>query len=122
MEHEEFKSHELRDVSHGGIAFTSDHQYEVGDIVELRYPTLSHPETVRGEIVWTAAVNDSQRGTHVNGLRFEDESAHFHGRIVEQLCQIEDYRREQREEHERELTSAEAAAEWIAAFADKFPN
>jgi len=119
--HNDFRPHEMRDVSHGGIAFVSDHPYELGDIVELQYPTLSHPETVCGMIVWTVETGGCDCGHHINGLSFSDESARFHGRIVEQISCIEAYRGEQREQHARELSHRAAAAEWIAAYADKFP-
>ena len=121
-EHSAFAAHEIRDVSHGGIAFVSDRPYELGDIVELRYPSLSHPEVVRGMIVWTVAVEGDCSDAYINGLSFSDASAHFHGRIVEQICHIEDYRRKQLEKHGREITSREAAAEWIAKNAADFPN
>lgn len=120
--HDDFCPHEMRDVSYGGIAFVSDRPYELGDIVELRYPTLPHPEVVRGMIVWTVASEDAADKHHINGLCFSDASAHFHGRIVEQLCHIEAYRRVQREQHGRELTSREAASEWIANHAADFPQ
>ena len=119
--HDDFHPHEMRDVSHGGIAFISDRPYELGDIVELQYPTLSHPETVQGMIVWTVEKDGDVSGTHINGLCFSDESSRFHGRIVEQISHIEAYRGEQREQHKRDLTHTEAAAEWIAAYADQFP-
>ncbi len=120
--HNDFYPHEMRDASHGGIAFVSDRQYELGDVVELRYPSLPHPETVRGIIVWTVKAGGEGEGTYINGLSFVDASDHYHGRIVEQICCIEEYRREQREKRGREMTSSEAAAEWIAANAADFPN
>ncbi len=120
--HNDFYPHEMRDVSYGGIAFESNRPYELGDIVELRYPTLAHPEVVRGMIVWTVEAENDEGDTHINGLSFSDASAHYHGRIVEQICYIEDYRRAQREQHGRELSSHEAAAEWITANAAEFPS
>ena len=112
----------MKDVSHGGIAFTSDRPYELGDIVELRYPTLRHPEVVRGMIVWTVAGEHNGAETYINGLSFSDTSHHYHGRIVEQLAHIEAYRLQQREERQRDLTHGQAAAEWIAANAADFPD
>jgi hypothetical protein len=120
--HSDFQQHEMRDISHGGIAFISDRVYELGDVVELRYPSLTYPESVRGQIVWTAELSGGKDAQFINGLSFQDETDHYHGRIVEQICYIEDYRREQREKHGRELTSREAATEWIAANAADFPE
>lgn len=112
----------MRDVSHGGIAFISGKAYELGDVIELRFPSLTHPESVKGEIVWTAELSDNGAGQYINGLSFHSETDHYHGRIVEQICYIEDYRRQQREENGRDLSSREAAAEWITANAADFPN
>lgn len=120
--HSDFSPHEARDVSHGGIAFVSDRPYDLGDILELRYPTLSHPEIVRGMIVWTVAVAGDDSAKHINGLSFSDASARYHGRIVEQICHIEAYRLEQNQQQSRDLTHGQAAAEWIATNAADFPD
>ena len=119
--HAHFEEHASKDISYGGIAFISDEAYELGDMVELRYPSLSYPEYVRGYIMWTADLSDDS-GRYINGLSFLDETDHYHGRIVEQICYIEAYRKEQREKHGRELSSSEAAAEWIADNAAEFPD
>jgi len=73
-------------------------------------------------IVWTVEADGDEGDTHISGLCFSDASAHFHGRIVEQLCYIEDYRRVQSEQHGRKLSSHEAADEWIATNAAEFPS
>ena len=41
--------------------------------------------------------------------------------MVEQLCHIEHYRNEVNRKEGRDISSEEAATEWIAQFADKFP-
>tara|TARA_R110001592_G_scaffold59660_13_gene181124 strand:+ start:5431 stop:5568 length:138 start_codon:yes stop_codon:yes gene_type:complete len=40
--------------------------------------------------------------------------------MVEQVCQIENYRREVKKREGRELDPEEAAVEWIAAYAEDF--
>ncbi|MBL8423886.1 MAG: hypothetical protein JNK06_10380 [Candidatus Accumulibacter phosphatis] len=42
--------------------------------------------------------------------------------MVEQVCQIEHYRREVRRRERRELDAEAAAQEWIARYADQFPS
>jgi hypothetical protein len=41
--------------------------------------------------------------------------------MVEQLCHIEAYRRRVLQDEGRRLTDEEAAMEWIANYADRFP-
>ena len=112
----------LRDMSYGGLSFYSDDSLTPGDQVRIQFPDLRHPGSVRGEIVWSSpADQDAQRG-HLHGLRFQDEHEHFHGRLIEQICHIENYRRVQEQEHGRKLSSAEAAEEWITRQAGRFPG
>ena len=46
----------------------------------------------------------------------------FRARMVAQVCYIEDYRRSIARAEGRELSSEEAAGEWIAKYASKFPG
>jgi hypothetical protein len=42
--------------------------------------------------------------------------------MVEQVCHIEQYKRSAKDNEGRELTSEQAATEWIARHAADFPN
>ncbi len=55
------------------------------------------------------------------GVQFLDASDAFRVRMVEQVCAIEEYRRQQVEEEGRELSREEAAREWIATYGSRFP-
>ncbi len=55
------------------------------------------------------------------GIQFLAREDLFAARMVEQLCYIERYRREVLNTEGRELSSADAAREWIARFAEDFP-
>jgi hypothetical protein len=42
--------------------------------------------------------------------------------MVQQVCSIENYRKEQREREGRRLSTQEAAVEWIEKYAGRFPD
>lgn len=119
--HEDLTGLNLRDMSYGGLAFSSDAELAPGDCVQIRFPDLRHPGGVRGEIVWSGPATEGRNRRHVYGMRFQDEGEHFHGRLIEQICHIESYRRAQEHQHGRKLTPAQAAEEWIARQAGRFP-
>lgn len=119
--HEELSALELRDMSHGGLSFISEESFSPGDLVRIQFPEIRHPDSVRGEIVWQECLGSNQAPRYLHGLRFCDERAHFHGRLIEQICHIETYRRVQNRQHGRALSPAEAAQEWIARQAGRFP-
>ena len=56
------------------------------------------------------------------GVSFLDPEDVFRARMVAQVCFIEDYRRSIARAEGRELSSEEAAGEWIAKYAHKFPG
>ena len=109
----------LQDISNGGLAFLAAETYRPGDLVELAFPSLNHHVRIEGEIVWSRALGE---GRAVNGVKFHTERQHMRARLVEQMCQIERYRRVQNLRYGRDLTSQQAAGEWIRKFAAKFPG
>jgi hypothetical protein len=71
-----------------------------------------------GHIVWC----DSTRDGYEIGVQFDDAKAAFGVRMIEQVCHIEQYRREMLETEGRKLSSEEAASEWINGHAPGFPG
>ena len=55
------------------------------------------------------------------GVVFENQNSEHHLRMVEQVCHIEYYRKQQAEDRGRKLSSEEAAQEWVALYAADFP-
>lgn len=119
--HTAISAGETSDVSFGGVSFILDRPYSPGDVVSVQYPSLARGRTLKGEIVWCRPLDEPDTRRYANGLRFLDEETHFRARLVEQICHIEAYRKVQRELG-RELSSREAAAEWIGRYGDKFPQ
>ena len=56
------------------------------------------------------------------GVQFTDSTTQFSVRMVEQICHIEHYRAEVLRVENRDLTSEEAAKEWVEKFAADFPS
>jgi hypothetical protein len=109
---------DTRDVGLGGLAFQCHTCPQQGEVVELRIPTVTPEFRTLARVVWCRRL----AGNFEVGVAFLDSSAAFRARMVEQVCQIERYRREVREREGRELSGAEAAREWIGKHAAGFPN
>ncbi len=107
----------LRDVGLGGLCCRSAEPLEVGSEVSVDIPIGRHPFHARGAVVWCRPAH----ACYELGIQFLAREDLFAARMVEQLCYIERYRREVLNTEGRELSSADAAREWIARFAEDFP-
>ena len=107
-----------RNVSLGGLAFRTEVCPRIGALLQLRMPTVNPPFLAEARVAWCRPEN----GAYLVGARFIDASAAFRSRMVQQVCAIEQYRREVQEREGRALSSQEAAAEWIERYADRFPG
>ena len=106
----------LRNISAGGLCFSMLHPVETGTGLTISMPQVWPDYFARGEVVWCARTAE---GFDV-GVRFCEDNEAFKARMVAQFCQIEEYRSEQFEHHGRELSSEEAAQEWIVQYAEQF--
>ena len=109
---------ESTNVSVGGISFISDHDFAIGSVIEIRIGEVDPPFEAHARVVWT----NPEDGRFCIGVSFLEEADAFRARMVEQVCSIERYRREVEEHEGRVLTAPEAAAEWIAKYAGRFPE
>jgi len=105
-------------VSEGGLAFVSDTCPRVEDTIEVRIPEVNPPFEAHARVAWCRP----EEGRFLVGVQFLDASDAFRARMVEQVCTIEKYRRDVREQEGRELDSQQAAAEWINRYAGNFPT
>jgi hypothetical protein len=105
-------------VSLGGLAFHSDYPIDLGIIVNVRIPFVQPMFETKARVVWCSAYED---GFEL-GVAFLDAEDAFRGRMVEQMCYIENYKKVVFETEGRLLTAEEAAAEWIGKFAAHFPD
>lgn len=105
-------------VSLGGLSFVSAEPIAVGSAIEVRIPEVQPPFEARGRVVWARR----EPGGYSIGVQFLDPSDVFRARMVEQVCSIEQYRREVQAKEGRVLTREEAAREWIGRYASRFPG
>ncbi|MGE8499234.1 MAG: PilZ domain-containing protein [Pseudomonas sp.] len=108
----------LNNISLGGVACNSSRGFRRGSAVELRIPLFGDQARYPGVVAWCRKLSDE----YLVGVAFVDEDTLFRARMVEQVCQIEQYR------HLCELKSGEqmpiesAAQEWIAQHAPEFSH
>ena len=56
------------------------------------------------------------------GVKFNDEKTTFRMRMIEQICYIEEYRKNLCRVQKREIPWQEASDDWISKFAADFPG
>lgn len=108
----------VHDVSVGGLAFESECCPDRGAVIAIRIPFVHPAFETQGRVVWCR----DQDGRYEVGVQFLSSSDAFRARMVEQVCQIERYKREVREREGREIDGDAAAQEWIQKNAAGFPR
>jgi hypothetical protein len=108
----------LRNISAGGLAFIAKQHIPLNSLIEITIPVFQPETLMRGMVVWC---RPSEEGGFEVGVRFEDADMHFRMRMVQQVCYIEQYKKDLLEKEGRRLTGEEAAREWIERFAGDFP-
>jgi Tfp pilus assembly protein PilZ len=117
-EDDSFRAFALRDVSEGGLCFCSQHPIAPGSTITIEIPIESPPFEAKGQVAWCRPEGNG----YAVGVQFNDDFTRFSVRMVEQVCYIERYRAEVLDKEGRELTSDEAAQEWVERFAGEFPG
>ena len=109
-----------QDISLGGLAVHSEVPVETGMLIEVRIAHVEPAFEARARVAWCRPRRGGA-GYEV-GVSFLDAEDVFRARMVAQVCYIEDYRRSVARAEGRELSSEEAAGEWIARYGHKFPG
>ena len=122
-ENEDYLNHSLHDISIGGLRCLSDKPLATGAeikiIIDLVDPVLEIP----GIVIWCRAVDASSAGASYElGIEYQGEKDVYRLRMVEQICHIEHYRKEVQIREGRNISSEQAAREWINKFAGEFPK
>jgi hypothetical protein len=107
----------LRDLSAGGLCCRSASPFAQGEYVRIRIPVGVASFEGEGRVAWCRPHD----GCYRVGIEFIAEPEAFRVRIVEQICHIERYHRQQRAEG-REVSEEQAAIEWIDRYAANFPR
>ncbi len=109
---------ELRNVSHGGLCYHATDCMQPGETVRIRVPLVAEDFETTARVAWC---KPNSQG-YLIGVQFMHEDDAYRTRMIEQLCHIEEYRREVLDREGRRLTPQQAALEWIEKFAEDFPN
>ncbi|SMF43529.1 PilZ domain-containing protein [Alteromonadaceae bacterium Bs31] len=112
-----FASDRLRDVSRGGLCFNADCPVRKGTPIHIEISIHSPPYAAEGTVAWCRPEGDH----FAVGVRFDEPSTRYSIRMVEQVCHIEHYRASILESEGRELSSEQAANEWVEKYAAEFP-
>jgi hypothetical protein len=107
------------DISVGGLAFHTSFAVSPGRRIEIRIPYVQPAFEARARVVWC---RPSELHGYELGVSFLDAQDAFLARMVEQICYIEDYRKTVQRMEGRQLSSEEAAMEWIDKYAGRFPD
>ncbi|QMV61272.1 PilZ domain-containing protein [Pseudomonas berkeleyensis] len=107
----------LNNISLGGVACNSPRGFRRGTSVELRIPLLGEQARYPGVIAWCKR----QAEDYLVGIAFIDEDTLFRARMVEQVCQIQHYRKQLEQESGEARAIEQCASEWIAQHAAEFP-
>jgi hypothetical protein len=105
-------------VSTGGLAFRCERKFEPGDTVGIRVPFVSPPFEADARVAWCTA----RENRYEIGVEFLNQDDAYMTRMVEQVCLIENYKKEVYQAEGRTLSPQEAAVEWINKYASLFPD
>ena len=107
----------VENISQGGLCFPARESIQPGSRIRVLIPLLDPVFETLGTVVWSREVEPQ----HQVGVCFDDSRSEFNIRMIEQICHIEQYRRDVLETDARALTIEQAAHEWIERFAAEFP-
>ena len=108
----------LMNISEGGLCFRSKDPIDSGSAIHIKI-SIHKPEfEAKGIVVWCRRTN----GHYDVGVSFSDTHTEFRVRMVEQVCYIEQYKKEVLEKEGGVLSGKEAAFEWIEKHANSFPR
>jgi len=117
-ESEDCSRQPLQDISIGGLRCRCDEPMvkgaEIKIIIDLVEPVLE----ISGRVIWCRAVDTA----YELGIEYQGKEDTYRLRMVEQICHIEHYRKEIGITEGRNISSEQAAREWIVKFADGFPK
>ena len=108
-----------KNVGFGGLAFLTEAAIAPDTTVALRIRCVRPVfEVSAARVAWCK----KEGGQFAVGVQFPDSDVAFRVRMVEQICHIENYRRDVEIQEGRKLTTEEAAKEWIQRYGSSFPN
>jgi hypothetical protein len=102
-----------------GISVSTDNFYAIGTALNIEICVKDTGFKATGHATWCIP---EKNGRFRTGLVFDDPDTAYAVRMIEQICYIEQYRKEVERIEGRVLTPEDAADEWINLFAKDFPE
>ena len=104
----------MRNVSKTGMCFTTGTKIDPKSNVQLKIPFHGADVELLGTVMWC---HDMESHFEL-GVRFDDNRPDTTTKMIEQICSVEEYRQQVKERERRQISSDEAAREWMEKFAD----
>ena len=101
----------------GQLSFHFPMMIAVGVLLSICVPSINAQEMLQGQVT---SISRSSHGFMI-AMSFQSEEELFRMRMLEQLCQIENYRQRVLGCEGRLLSQEQAASEWIDRHAATFP-
>ena len=111
----EARSH-VADLSAGGLSFRSVQEIPEGSELEVAFPFEDTRFVLRGSVVRCLCEGSEYRV----GICFLQPEERFRVRLAEQVLRIHELRRELSLQREEEVSTEEAARDWIEYYAREF--
>ncbi len=108
----------LQDISIGGLCCRLNEPLAVGDEIKIIIDLIEPVLEMSGRVVWCRAADTA----YELGIEYRGGEDVYRLRMVEQICHIEHYRKEMQIREGRNISSEQAAREWIVKFAEGFPK
>lgn len=108
-----------RNIGESGLCFLSPARITPGTAIQIEIAIAGPIFRAEGVVAWCR--RDEEGGAFEVGVCFTGLETAYSIRMVEQVCHIEHYRQEVLRTEGRDLTSEEAALEWIEQFSARFP-
>lgn len=108
----------LQDISIGGLRCRFNEPLAVGTEIKIIIDLVEPVLEIQGKVVWCRA----DEASYEIGIEYRGEKDVYRLRMVEQICHIEHYRNEILIREGRNISSEQAAREWITKFAGEFPK
>ncbi len=115
---DEEKHIQAKDIGDSGLCFSCNHSINIGKHIHITIPICEPEFDAEGVVRWC-----KQDGAiFLIGVAFQQKSMKFAVRMVEQVCHIEHYRSQMKIDKGIELSSEQAAMQWISKYAHEFPK
>jgi hypothetical protein len=106
----------LVNISRGGLCFRAAAEVTAGTPIRIRVPLTRPVFETAAHVAWCRRNGD----IYEVGVSFDNQEDPLKIRMVEQICDIEEYKKYLSERECRLVTSEEAALEWIRKYAATF--